>query len=114
MEYLYFILKFIYRIRWRLIILPIVLTVLAIYSTKHLGRTYNTSTTIYTGVISGYTVETTSGARLDLVQQNTTLENILNIITAKSTLKKVSLRLYAENMMHGDPMHDNNYIQAST
>lgn len=114
MEYLSFILKFIYRIRWWLVTLPIILAVMAIYSTKNLGRTYNTSTTIYTGVISGYTVETTSGARMDLVQQNTTLENILNIITAKSTLKKVSLRLYAENMMHGDPIQDNNYIQAST
>lgn len=88
MEYLSFILKFIYRIRWWLVTLPIILAVMAIYSTKNLGRAYNTSTTIYTGVISGYTVETTSGARMDLVQQNTTLENILNIITAKSTLKK--------------------------
>ncbi len=114
MEYLSYILKFIYRIRWWLLIVPIFLTILAIYSTKNLGRTYNASTTIYTGVISGYTVEATSGARIDLVQQNTTLDNILNIVTSESTLKKVSLRLYAQNMIHGDLYHDNSYIQAST
>jgi uncharacterized protein involved in exopolysaccharide biosynthesis len=114
MEYLLYILKFIYRIRWWLLIVPISLTILAIYSTKHLGRTYNTNTTIYTGIVSGYTVEATTGARLDLTQQSTTLDNILNIITSQSTLKRVSLILYAQNMMHGNLKHDNNYIQAST
>ena len=116
MEYISYLLKFIYRIRLWLISVPILLTVLAIYSTRHLGRTYNTNTTIYTGVISGsgYTVEATSGVKIDLAQQNTTIGNLLNIITSESTLKRVSLRLYIENMMHGDPNHDNNYIQAST
>lgn len=114
MEYLIYLSKFIYRIRWWLIIIPTTLALLAIYSTKHMGRTYNTNTTVYTGLISGYTIETTSGAGINLSQQSTTLDNILNIITSKSTLKRVSLRLYAQNMMHGDLDHDNNYIQASS
>nr|WP_321378861.1 exopolysaccharide biosynthesis protein [uncultured Bacteroides sp.] len=114
MEYFLYISKFIYRLRWWLLTVPIFAAILAIYSTKHLGRTYNTNTTIYTGVISGYTVEATSGARIDFKQQSTTLDNILNIITSESTLKRVSLRLFAQNMMHGDPNNDNNYIQAST
>jgi uncharacterized protein involved in exopolysaccharide biosynthesis len=114
MEYLVYLFRFIYRIRWWLIIAPIVLTLMAVYSTKHMGRTYNTSTTIYTGIISGYTIETTTGAGINLAQQSTTLDNILTIITSKSTLQRVSLRLYAENMMHGDTNHDNNYIKASS
>ncbi len=114
MEYLLYLSRFVYRIRWWLIIAPAMLTLLAIYSTKHMGRTYNTNTTVYTGIISGYTIETTSGAGINLSQQSTTLDNILNIITSKSTLKRVSLRLYAQNMMHGDPDHDNNYIQSSS
>lgn len=114
MEYLYYIFKFIFRIRWWLIIIPISLTIFAIYSTRHIGRTYNTNTTIYTGVISGYTIEANTGAKIDLTQQNTTLNNILNIITSKSTLKRVSLRLYARNMIYGNPNHGNNYIKAST
>ena len=114
MEYLLYIFKFVYRIRWWLLIVPILLALLAIYSTKNLGRTYHTNTTIYTGIISGYTVETNSGAAINLTQQNTTLDNILNIITSETTLKRVSLRLYAENMIHGDLNQDNNYIQASS
>ena len=114
MEYLVYLFRFIYRIRLWLIIAPIVLTLMAVYSTKHMGRTYNTSTTIYTGIISGYTIETTTGAGINLAQQSTTLDNILTIITSKSTLQRVSLRLYAENMMHGDTNHDNNYIKASS
>ncbi len=80
MEYLLYLSRFVYRIRWWLIIAPAMLTLLAIYSTKHMGRTYNTNTTVYTGIISGYTIETTSGAGINLSQQSTTLDNILNII----------------------------------
>lgn len=114
MEYLLYIFKFVHRIRWWLLTVPVLFTLLAIYSTKNLGRTYHTNTTIYTGIISGYTLETMSGAAINLSQQNTTLDNILNIITSESTLKKVSLRLYAQNMIHGDLNHDNNYIKSST
>jgi uncharacterized protein involved in exopolysaccharide biosynthesis len=114
MEYLLYLSRFIYRLRWWLIIVPAILTLLAIYSTKHLGRTYDVTTTVYTGIISGYTVETSTGAGLNLTQQSTTLDNILTLITSKSTLKKVSLRLYAQNMMYGDLNRDNTHILAST
>ena len=114
MEYLLYLSRFIYRLRWWLITIPTVITLLAIYSTKHLGRTYDATTTVYTGIISGYTVETSTGAGINLTQQSTTLDNILTLITSKSTLKKVSLRLYAQNMIYGDSNHDNTHIQAST
>jgi len=114
MEYLFYLSRFIYRVRWWLIIVPATLTLLAIYSTKHLGRTYDATTTIYTGIISGYTIETSTGAGINLSQQSTTLDNILTLITSQSTLKKVSLRLYAQNMIYGDPNRDNTHIMAST
>ncbi len=114
MEYLLYLSRFIYRVRWWLIIVPVTLTLFAIYATKHLGRTYDATTTIYTGLISGYTIETTTGANVNLTQQSTTLDNILALITSQSTLKKASLRLYAQNMMYGDPNRDNTHIQAST
>ncbi|SHF40858.1 Uncharacterized protein involved in exopolysaccharide biosynthesis [Bacteroides luti] len=114
MEYLLYLSRFIYRLRWWLITVPVILTLLTIYSTKHLGRTYDATTTVYTGIISGYTVETTTGAGINLTQQSTTLDNILTLITSQSTLKKVSLRLYAQNMIYGDPNHDNTHIQSST
>ncbi|WP_321519215.1 exopolysaccharide biosynthesis protein [uncultured Bacteroides sp.] len=114
MEYLLYLSRFIYRLRWRLITIPVALTLLAIYSTKHLGRTYDTTATVYTGIISGYTIETSSGAGVNLTQQSTTLDNILTLITSQSTLKKVSLKLYAQNMIYGDPNRDNTHILAST
>ncbi|WP_321426558.1 exopolysaccharide biosynthesis protein [uncultured Bacteroides sp.] len=114
MEYLLYLSRFIYRLRWWLITIPVALTLLAIHSTKHLGRTYDTTATVYTGIISGYTIETSSGAGVNLTQQSTTLDNILTLITSQSTLKKVSLKLYAQNMIYGDPNRDNTHIQAST
>ncbi len=114
MEYLLYLSRFLYRLRWWLITVPVVLTLLAIYSTKHIGRTYDATTTVYTGIISGYTIETTTGAGVNLTQQSTTLDNILTLITSQSTLKRVSLRLYAQNMIYGDPNQDNTHIMAST
>ena len=114
MEYLLYLSRFIYRLRWWLITIPIALTLFAIYSTKHMGRTYDATTTVYTGIISGYTIETSTGAGINLSQQNTTLDNILTLITSQSTLKKVSLKLYAQNMIYGDPNRDNTHIMTST
>jgi len=114
MEYLLYLSRFIYRLRWWLIILPFTLAFFAIYSTKHIGRSYDATTTIYTGIISGYTIETSTGAGINFTQQSTTLDNILTLITSQSTLKKVSLRLYAQNMIYGDPNHDNIHIQSAT
>ncbi|MDD2526027.1 MAG: hypothetical protein PHH63_06910, partial [Bacteroidales bacterium] len=76
-----------------------------------MGRTYDVSTTIYTGIITGYSIEESSGS-LTRTQSanNALLDNLMNIITAESTLKKVSLRLYARSMINGDPNKDNNFI----
>lgn len=113
MDYLTYIIRFLYRIKWWLIAVPIIAVLLAIVLTKNMNRSYDVNTTIYTGVISGYSVESTSGAKVDFIQQSTTMDNILNIITSENTLKKVSLRLYAENMMYGNSQKDNNYITAA-
>jgi len=44
--------------------------------------------------------------------RNNAIENMISIIKAKSTLQKVSLRLYAEVMIHGDLNKDNTYVKA--
>lgn len=55
------IIKFIFRIRYWLVILPAAVSLLTIYSTRNLQRTYNVSTTIYTGIASGYDILSTEG-----------------------------------------------------
>jgi uncharacterized protein involved in exopolysaccharide biosynthesis len=72
-------------------------------------RVYDTNTTIYTGMITGYNMEGT-GAIGGNSQTNIT--NLMLIITTDNTIHEVALRLFARCMMYGNPNKDNNYISA--
>lgn len=106
------IFRFLYRIRWWLIIGPLFLTLLAIWKTRNMSRTYQTEMTVYTGVVSGYGIESEQLESQNWNILNNTLQNIINIITSKETLKNVSLHLYARCMIYGNPNKDNTYISA--
>jgi capsular polysaccharide biosynthesis protein len=114
MEIFFQIIKLLYRIKYWLIILPAVAALLAVYQTRHMTRTYEVGTTIYTGIASGFTIE--SGAdpgRIDWGSVNNGMDNLISIIKSKNTLHEVSLRLYAQNMIYGDSTENNNYIQSN-
>lgn len=107
MEFLRYILRFFYRIRWYLIVLPLIAVIIAWFLTRKEDKLYNVETTIYTGIISGYSLEGSVGAN-----SATNMANLLLIISTEKTIKRVSLRLLARCLMYGDPEHDNNYIFA--
>ena len=106
------ILRFLLRIKYWLIILPVFASLTAIYFTKNLERTYIVNTTIYTGIASGYDLMSSEGQRMDWSAVDNSIDNLINIVKARTTLRKVSLRLYAQNMIYGDSLKDNNYIKA--
>lgn len=107
------IFRFIYKWKWWLIIFPIIALVASFYLTKDLKRVYTSNTVIYTGVISGYNLESSLSSRIDIAQSNNQMENFLNIIHSYTTLQNVSLKLYAQHMMYGDTLQDTKYIWAS-
>lgn len=113
MEYIRYFFRFLYRIRWWIIIFPLLVSLLMIWKTRNMGKTYDVNATVYTGIITGYSVEESNGTARNQSENTTLLNNLINIITAESTLKKVSLRLYARSMINGDPNKDNNYITAT-
>ena len=103
----------IYRRRYWIVILPLFTTLLAIYNTRNIPKTYEVNTTIYTGIASGFTIESgIEGARVDWSSVKNGIDNLISIIMSKSTLRNVSLRLYAQHMIYGDSLRDNNYITA--
>lgn len=114
MNYISYIIKFLYRIRFWLICLPVIVACFAYYQTNSLTRNYTAYSTIYTGVITGVNILSESGLGVTTASvQNSMMDNLLNIVTSDQTLKHVSLRLYARSMVYGDPNKDNNYIKAS-
>ncbi len=113
MKYLLYAFRFLYRIRWWLTIAPILIVIAAIYVTKKLPKTYEVKATVYTGIVSGYTIEGESGVS-DYIGVSNAMDNLINIIQAENTLKRVSYRLYARNMIHGNLNEDNQYISSAS
>ena len=110
MDLFRYIVRFLYKIRWYLIILPLIALVVAWFMTRNLPRVYDTNTTIYTGMITGYNIEGGTGAAGGNTQTN--MANLILIVTTDATIHEVSLRLFARCMMYGNANKDNNYISA--
>jgi len=110
MDLFRYIVRFLYKIRWYLIILPLIALIVAWFATRNMERVYDANTTIYTGMITGYNLEGGSGAAGGNSQANIT--NLMLMMTTDVTIHEVSLRLFARCMMYGNPSKDNNYISS--
>lgn len=108
MDFLRYITRFLFRIRWYLVTLPVIAGIIAWLCTRDLPKLFNVETTIYTGLVSGYNIE--GGAIASNSSVN--MANLLLIISTEKTVKRVGLRLLARVLMYGDREHDNNYISA--
>ncbi len=109
MDLFRYLVRFLYKIRWYLVILPMIALIVAWFMTRHMEHIYDTNTTIYTGMITGYNLEGGYGSGGD---SRTNITNLMLIITTDNTIHEVALRLFARCMMYGNPNKDNNYISA--
>ena len=109
MDTVRYLVRFLYKIRWYLVILPLIALIVAWFLTRHMQRVYDTNTTIYTGMITGYNMEGTGAVGGN---SQTNITNLMLIITTDNTIHEVALRLFARCMMYGNPNKDNNYISA--
>ena len=110
MDLFRYLVRFLYKIRWYLVILPMIALIVAWFSTRNMERIYDTNTTIYTGMITAYNIEGGVGTAGGNAQTNIT--NLMLIITTDNTIHEVALRLFGRCMMYGNPNKDNNYISA--
>lgn len=107
MELFKYIVRFFYRIRWWMIILPLIALIIAWFLTRDMDKAYDVKTTIYTGIITGYNVDAS-----DSRNAHVHLSNLMNIITTERTLKAVSLRLLTRCLIYGDLEKNTSYITA--
>lgn len=112
MEIIQYFFRLLYRIRWWIVLVPFFVTIVAILGTRNLEKSYPVDMTIYTGVVSGNGIGS-DGGTVNSTVINNTIDNIINIIQSKETLREVSLNLYARHMIYGDPSKDNEYISAA-
>lgn len=110
MDITLFIARFLYRIRYQIILGSIVVTALVGYFTQFLSKSYKVTTSIYTGIAVNSTLEEDVP---NTVVLNNTFDNLINLTKAKGTLENVSMNLFAICMIHGNQEEDNMYITAS-
>ena len=113
MDYFIYLLGALYRKRFW-IILGTVLTTLFVYMRIVNQRgAYYVETTVYTGVISGYGIENNNVGVSYALAQNA-IDNLINIILSESTLKRVSINLFARVLAEGSPDKNQNSITADS
>ena len=112
MDYILYITRFLYHIRWWLIIGTTIITLAVIYLTRNMRGNYYLESTLYTGVVSGYSIE--ASGKMDWAAAQNAMDNLINIIQAESTLKRVSMRLFARIMISGDATKDQNNITSAS
>lgn len=110
MDLTLYISRFLYRIRYQIIFGSLIVTGLVVYFSQFLPQTYTVTTSIYTGIASSTGLD--SENKPSVVELNNTFDNVINLTKAKGTLEKVSIKLFALNMLNGDPDTDNLYITA--
>lgn len=88
MDYILYLLRPLWRVRWWIIIGTLIITTFVYYRAGNAHKIYNVDTTLYTGVISGYGVEDNAIAANWAMAQNA-IDNLINIIRSESTLKRV-------------------------
>lgn len=89
---------------WLLLVLsPICLFVVIFYLTKDEPKTYNSFTSIYTGIASGSSLTSLESTKIDRLSTLTAFDNLINIVKLRSTLEEVGLRLFTSHMILEKP-----------
>ena len=112
MNYIISIIRALFRHRWLILLGTTFFTLLVIYYTRHMQGGYDVKATLYTGVASGYNLE--SDKRTDWATVQNSMDNLISIMQAESTLKRVCIRLFARILIQGNPDKENNGITASS
>ncbi|GAB4045380.1 GumC family protein [Spirosoma litoris] len=94
-------LRLLWGYKWAFLLFPFALAGTVIYLTKQEDHQFTTSSLIYTGLASGYTIETES--RRDYFSISIAFDNLINTVKSRAALEEVGIRLMAEQLMLRKP-----------
>jgi len=88
--------------RW-LVLFPVMLAGAVIFFTRDLPKEYETQTTIYTGLASGYSITDDGNERLDNFKVNNAFDNLITTIKGRETVEEVAINLLAQHLLLKEP-----------
>ena len=96
-------LRLVYRNLKMLVAVPIVLAITILLLTANQAKEYQSNALIYTGIGSGYNIESGSSDKVDYKAVNAAYDNLMSIIKSRLTLEEVGLKLLALNLSQEKP-----------
>jgi len=82
-----------------LILVPVILAAAVWYYTRNQDSTYQSETIIYTGIVSGYNLESTSNTNVDFMGTNMQFDQIVNYLSSRKVIEETAIRLLAQHLM---------------
>ena len=87
------------------LLVPLLMAGTVYYMTEGEEKTYSSSTSIYTGIASGFNVDMRQGEG-DRFMVQSIFENILTIMKSVDVKTEVSVKLMSQHLAMGDVDHD--------
>ena len=88
MDYILYIVKFIYKLRFWLTIVPLLVAFIVFLQTANMARNYTVNSTIYTGVISGFNILSENQNQTSAAISNSIMDNLFNIIHSDHNIER--------------------------
>jgi len=82
-----------------LIIIPLTLAIMVFYLTKDMPQKYSSKAVIYTGIASGYSIESQENTRVDFFGTNNAFDNLIGTIKSRKTQEEVAIHLLAQHLL---------------
>ena len=105
------VLQLIRRHLFLLIAIPLFMAVLVYLFTRNQPQTYSSEVIIYTGIATGYSIESTSSRSVDYFSTNIQFDNLINLINSNQTIENTAIRLLAQDVSLEEP--NPQYISSS-
>lgn len=81
-----------------LIAIPLLLALVVFYFTRNQGSVYESEAIIYTGITTGYSIESTAQRPTDYFFTSAQFDNLINLINSRQTIVEAAIMLYAQNL----------------
>lgn len=81
-----------------LIAIPLLLALVVFYFTRNQSKLYESEAIIYTGITTGYSIESTAQRPTDFFSTSAQFDNLINIINSRQTIVESAIMLLAQNL----------------
>ncbi len=81
-----------------LITIPLLLAIVVFALTRNQGKVYESETIIYTGITTGYSIESTAQKPTDFFSVSAQFDNLINLINSRQTIVESGIMLLAQDL----------------